>query len=71
MIAGLRYKVQILLLVPSMIHQLVNSGLLEKADVSALAIVNSGAAYLPPKVSDAMQKLIRSARLQEGTILHH
>ena len=51
-----------------MIHQLVNSGLLEKADVSSLAIVNSGAAYLPPKVSDAMQKLIRSARLQEGTI---
>ncbi|KAK7682379.1 hypothetical protein QCA50_014584 [Cerrena zonata] len=61
-----KYRVQVLLLVPSMIHQLVHSGLLQKADTSSLAIINSGAAYLPPKVSDAMQKLARTARLQEG-----
>lgn len=54
------------MLVPSMIHQLVHSGLLEKADLSSLMIVNSGAAYLPPKVADAMQKLLRTGRLQEG-----
>ncbi|CAL1713286.1 unnamed protein product [Somion occarium] len=62
-----KHRIGLLLLVPSMVHQLVHSGLLEKADLSSVDLISTGGAYMPPKVAERIQKLIRSTpRVMEG-----
>ncbi|KAF7296989.1 hypothetical protein MIND_00931200 [Mycena indigotica] len=60
-----KYKATHLTLVPSLIHQLVNHPDFLKTDMSSVVFVNSGAAYLPPALSD---KLL--AHMQKGADLH-
>ncbi|KAJ7061875.1 hypothetical protein C8F01DRAFT_1138644 [Mycena amicta] len=60
-----KYKATHLTLVPSLIHQLVNHPDLLKTDVSSVVFVNSGAAYLPPALSDKLLDI-----LPKGTDLH-
>lgn len=49
-----------------MVHQLVNSGKLEKADLSSVKLWGSGAAYLPPKLASAVMKGTPGAVMLEG-----
>ncbi|TDL16556.1 acetyl-CoA synthetase-like protein [Rickenella mellea] len=62
-----QYKITHLALVPSLIHQLVNSPKTEKADLSSLQFAGSGAAYLPPELSKKMSKFLKgSPEIPEG-----
>ena len=56
---GNRYTIHILLLVPSMIHQLVNHELTGKTDLSSVVHVHSGAAYLPPALAEKMKGFVK------------
>nr|GAT49526.1 predicted protein [Mycena chlorophos] len=60
-----KYKVTHLTLIPSMIHQLVHHPDFLKTDMSTVVFVNSGAAYLPPTLSDRFL-----AHLGKGSDLH-
>lgn len=48
-------------LIPSAIHQLVNHPLMSKIDWSSVTSVGSGAAYLPPALSDKFMKHLKNA----------
>ncbi|TCD62312.1 hypothetical protein EIP91_007079 [Steccherinum ochraceum] len=62
-----KYKVNVFLLVPSMLHQLVTSGLLDKADLSSVWSVATGAAYLPPKVEEKFMSMVKQIpRVSQG-----
>ncbi|KAG5729577.1 putative 4-coumarate--CoA ligase 1 [Termitomyces sp. T112] len=50
-----KYRITTLFLIPSVVHQLVNYPGIEKADLSSVQSLGSGAAYLPP---DIAQKLL-------------
>ncbi|KAJ7063853.1 hypothetical protein C8F01DRAFT_1129568 [Mycena amicta] len=70
-----KYKVTHLTLVPSTIHQLVNHPDLLTTDVSSVVFVNSGAAYLPPALSDKLLGILpkdtdlhQGYGLSEGTL---
>ncbi|KII90717.1 hypothetical protein PLICRDRAFT_174091 [Plicaturopsis crispa FD-325 SS-3] len=53
-------------LIPSVVHQLVNSPLIKKADLSSLTFITSGAAYLPPQLAAKFQRYTPKARFSEG-----
>lgn len=53
-----RYRISHLSLIPSVVHQLVNTPKTKKVDLSSLAFVSSGAAYLPDHLAS---KLVRMA----------
>jgi len=55
-----RWKVTELFLVPSMIHQLVNSPEWAKTDTSTVEVVGSGAAFLPPELRVKFQSELDS-----------
>ena len=56
-------------LIPSAIHQIVHHPLASKIDWSSLLQVGSGAAHLPPELSERFLKYAKSAPLMsEGTI---
>lgn len=64
---GIRYKITTLNLIPSVAHQLVNSPKTEKADLSSLIWVTSGAAYLPDHLSSKLMKLApKQSSMVEG-----
>jgi acyl-CoA synthetase (AMP-forming)/AMP-acid ligase II len=46
-----RYKISLLLLVPSIMHQLVNHPNIQNVDFSSVQVIASGAAYLPPDLA--------------------
>ena len=48
-------------LIPSAIHQMVNSPLFSKTNLSTLVSVSSGAAYLPPELNRKFMRFINSA----------
>lgn len=52
-----RYRITTLLLVPSIVHQLVNSPKAKKADLSSVVFIASGAAYLPDSLSKRMIRM--------------
>ena len=54
----LRYKISLLALIPSIVHQLVNYPGIEKVDFSSITTIGSGAAYLPPELGAKMSSLI-------------
>lgn len=63
-----RYKINIVTLVPSMLHQIATSGALEKADLRTVWSMGTGAAYLPPKVEDKIMSAVKHApRMAQGT----
>lgn len=49
-----------------MMHQLVHSGKLEKADLSSVKLWGSGAAYLPPHLAKQLTKGTPDAVMLEG-----
>jgi acyl-CoA synthetase (AMP-forming)/AMP-acid ligase II len=51
-----KYKITLLPLVPPMVRQLAQSPLIDKYDLSSVATVASGAAYLPPDVAYQLGK---------------
>ncbi|KAL0947846.1 hypothetical protein HGRIS_013907 [Hohenbuehelia grisea] len=62
-----KYRITNLLLVPSVVHQLVNHPGTKKADLSSVIHVMSGAAYLPPELSSKMTSLTkRNIPVTEG-----
>ena len=50
--------------VPSMIHQLVNSPEWEKTDTSSIETIGSGAAFLPPELHARFLSKLESTILQ-------
>lgn len=60
-----KYKVSVLMLIPSVVHQLINHPGVEKRDFSSVSVIRCGAAYLPPEMS---QKLVSLAP-KEVTLL--
>lgn len=56
-----KYGVNIMPLIPSAIHQMVNSPLFDKTDLSTLVHVSSGAAYLPPELSKKFMRVVKNA----------
>ncbi|TFK68984.1 acetyl-CoA synthetase-like protein [Pluteus cervinus] len=52
------YRVTHLLLIPSVVHQIVNHPAAAKADFSSVLHMNSGAAYLPTELSRKMSSLV-------------
>ena len=59
-----RWKITGLPLVPSMIHQLVNSPEWAQADTSSIETTGSGAAFLPPELQTKFQSKVKSTFLQ-------
>ena len=53
-----RYRITVLFMIPSVVHQLVNYPDIDKVDLSSVQTLGSGAAYLPP---DIAQKLLSYA----------
>ncbi|TEB20120.1 acetyl-CoA synthetase-like protein [Coprinellus micaceus] len=70
-----RYSVTILTLIPSIVHQLVHHPKFTKTDWSKITSMGSGAAYLPPKLSAQLMKVMPKGvdfgegyGMSEGTI---
>jgi acyl-CoA synthetase (AMP-forming)/AMP-acid ligase II len=63
-----RYKVSQLLLVPSVVHQLINHPNIRNADLSTVQSVASGAAHLPTDLAGKLTS-ISSATLIQGVYL--
>ncbi|KZW03353.1 acetyl-CoA synthetase-like protein [Exidia glandulosa HHB12029] len=62
-----KYRIEMMGMVPSMVHQFLNSPRLPFADLSSLRSVGTGAAYLPPTLSHKLQTVIKSKTiLPEG-----
>lgn len=62
-----RYRVQVMPLIPSAIHQMVNNPLFTKLDLSTLVSVSSGAAYLPPELNKKFMAVVKSvSTMMEG-----
>lgn len=63
-----RYRITHLLLIPSVVHQLVNYPKIHEADLSSVKFINSGAAYLPPELNTKLSSFAPSEALfLEGT----
>ncbi|KAJ3555619.1 hypothetical protein NM688_g2475 [Phlebia brevispora] len=58
-----RFAVQVLPLIPSAMHQLVNHELTTKTDLSSIVHVHSGAAYLPPVLAKKMKSFVHNTPL--------
>jgi hypothetical protein len=59
------------MLIPSVIHQLVNYPKINEADFSSLLQLYSGAGYLPPKLAEGMSNLVpREISFSEGMGIH-
>ena len=52
-----RYRITALFLIPSVVHQLVNSPKMKKADLSSVLFIGSGAAYLPDSLARQMSRM--------------
>ncbi|GJJ15935.1 hypothetical protein Clacol_010214 [Clathrus columnatus] len=61
-----RYKITTLNIIPSVLHTLLNSPKFQELDLSHVMSVNSGAAYMPPVLSNRMKSLIPKATANEG-----
>jgi len=61
-----KYKVNALLLVPSMLHQLAQHKSFKSADFSTITSIGSGAAYLPPELTDKIVGTIKTNSVSEG-----
>jgi acyl-CoA synthetase (AMP-forming)/AMP-acid ligase II len=53
-----RHKISTLNLIPSIFHQLVNSPKFQNADLSTIAVITSGAAYLPQDLLKRMLTIL-------------
>ena len=58
MTSSFRYKVSMLTLVPSIIHQIVKHPKSKHVDWSSVISATSGAAYLPPELAEKMASLV-------------
>jgi hypothetical protein len=58
------------MLIPSVIHQLVNYPKIHQADFSSLLHINSGAGYLPPKLAEGISNLLpREIFFSQGKVM--
>ncbi|EJD06537.1 acetyl-CoA synthetase-like protein [Fomitiporia mediterranea MF3/22] len=62
-----KYKISHLGLVPSIVHQLVNSPQTAKADLSSVRVVGCGAAYLSPDLSERFRKMLGHSATTQAT----
>ncbi|KAI0086557.1 amp dependent CoA ligase [Irpex rosettiformis] len=58
-----KYRVNVMALVPSAIHQIVHHPLTSKIDWSSVLQVGSGAAHLPPELSQSFMRYLKNAPL--------
>lgn len=64
---GDRHRITHLVLVPSIIHQLVFSPKVAKADLSSVQFAGSGAAYLTPELASRFNSMFKmQSNLAEG-----
>lgn len=62
-----RFKINMFAVVPSVLHNLVYSGALDKTDLSSITNVLCGAAYLQPQLAEKLkQYLKKSPQISEG-----
>lgn len=62
-----KYKVSILTLIPSVVHQIVKHPKSKHVDWSSVISSNSGAAYLPPELAEKMATLVpKDSNFSEG-----
>ncbi|KAJ3484237.1 hypothetical protein NLI96_g5759 [Meripilus lineatus] len=62
-----RFKINVLVMVPSGLHQIANTKEVSEMDLSSVSVASSGAAYLPPLLADKVKKLLPTlTRLTEG-----
>ncbi|KII90716.1 hypothetical protein PLICRDRAFT_52417 [Plicaturopsis crispa FD-325 SS-3] len=61
-----KYRVTHMCLIPSVVHQLVNSSQIGKADLSSLLSISCGAAYLPPELAAKFSAHTPNAKFTEG-----
>ncbi|KAI0785238.1 hypothetical protein C8Q75DRAFT_333646 [Abortiporus biennis] len=62
-----RFKINILFLIPSALHQMANSAEFSNADLSSVTVVSSGAAYLPPQLAErVVKKIPQISSVSEG-----
>jgi len=55
------------MLIPSVVHQMVNHPGIEKVDFSSVDSMNSGAAYLPPELGEKLSSLMpKETHFKEG-----
>ena len=65
-----RYKISVLILVPSVVLELVNHPDIEKADLSSVSMIRCGAAYLPQDMAKKLTSLAsKDTSFSEGTII--
>ena len=65
-----RYKISFLVLIPSVVHQLINHPDIEKADFSSVTLIKCGAAYLPREMGQKLLSLAPDvASFLEGSII--
>lgn len=62
----IRYKITTLNLIPSLVHQLVNSPKTKNVDFSSLIWISSGAAYLPDHLARKITQLAPKVNMTEG-----
>lgn len=66
-----RFRVNLLYMIPSAIHQLVNSKKIRPADFASVTSISCGAAYLPPQLVEGFKRAVKSAiEVTEGR-QHH
>ena len=64
-----RYKITMLALIPSIVHQLVHHPGIEKIDFSSVTTIASGAAYLPPELGAKFHSLVpRESKFVDGSV---
>ncbi|KAI0926941.1 hypothetical protein AcV5_007605 [Taiwanofungus camphoratus] len=56
-----RFRVNLLYMIPSAIHQLVNSKKIRPADFASVTSISCGAAYLPPQLVEGFKRAVKSA----------
>ncbi|KAG2009620.1 AMP dependent CoA ligase [Coprinopsis cinerea AmutBmut pab1-1] len=62
-----KYKVSVIALIPSIVHQLVHHPDIEKVDLSSVTSLGSGAAYLPPELAEKLSRLLpKQSHFSEG-----
>jgi acyl-CoA synthetase (AMP-forming)/AMP-acid ligase II len=64
---AIRYRITHLSLIPSVVHQMVNSPMFWKTDLSSVMMAGNGAAYLSPELASKFaSKMPNMDRMFEG-----
>lgn len=63
-----RYRISMLFMIPSAIHQLVHLKNLDRKRLASVDMIHSGAAYLPPQLMHRLQGMVKdTTEISDGT----